>query len=61
MSTTVQEKVYDGVESRLHVSSDIWSEMLVWGSSLFTINFIEILNILDIYLFNVVYCEYEKE
>ena len=61
MSFTVQAGVHDGVESRLHMRSDIWSEMLVCASSLFTIHITLILNILDFSSFNVIYCEYEKE
>ena len=47
MNITVQERVYDGVESRIQIRSDISSEMLVGGLSVFTINSNIILSILD--------------
>src|SRR5260370_38551099 len=60
MSTTVQERVYDGVESRLHIKSDLWREMLVGGLVIVTIHVKLILNILDLYSFIVIYCDYWK-
>jgi hypothetical protein len=60
MSTTVQARVYDGVESRLHIKSDLLSEVLVGGLVIFTIHITLILNILDLYSFIVIYCVYWK-
>jgi hypothetical protein len=61
MSTTVLERVYDGVESRIQIRSDIWSEVLVGDFVIFTIHINLILNILDLYSFIVIYCDYGKE
>jgi hypothetical protein len=53
--------VYDGVESRLHIKSDLLSEVLVGGLVIFTIHITLILNILDLCSYTVIYCDYEKE
>jgi hypothetical protein len=61
MNTTVKERVYDGVESRIQIRSDIWSKVLVGGFVNFTIYINLILNILDLYSFIVIHYDYGEE